>query len=318
MEKRKAPCERSRFKKDRGGHSPRRLSFKTIYRHRSSTQTGRERCTRETHHPGLQRREHDSQLYKPYVRQQRLPTYIGNQRRSNLRTHMLSMIVMDLQPLNLVEEEGFQHFVQVLQPSADSPLSASWVRAELFNMYEHIRLKVQKEVSYAKDLVLSAEMWMSSKDASYLTKSEALRTVQLTQSPGADWLPVLTMLENISDQWQSISTEFMKRQEENLWLNEKERMMLDSAVVALKVIKNIVEEMGESGYSSVSNIIPMCDKLQSSLERLRQNGNKLWTQDSKAVYSSTLKKSKLASKKKCASTEVEQVIVHAKKNMVAR
>ncbi|XP_017557215.1 E3 SUMO-protein ligase ZBED1 [Pygocentrus nattereri] len=379
MEKWKAPCERNRFKKEKGGHSPRRLSFKTIYRHRSSTQTGREHSTQETHRPGLQRREHDSQLHKPYVRQLRLPTCIGDQRRSNLRTHMLNMIVMDLQPLNLVEEEGFQQLVQVLQPSADIPLSASWVRTELLSMYAHIRLKVQKEVSYAKDLVLSAEMWISSKDASYLTvichfidenwelksymletahllgehtpenvhqqlvristewkiidkiqvvvvnvdgmkkqkarwtympcfshtlnkvfneamdnsdwrgllkkcrrivaffhqKSEALRTVQLTQSPGADWLPVLTMLENISDQWQSISTEFMKRQEDNLWLNEKERMMLDSAVVALRVIKNIVEEMGESGYSSVSNIIPMCDKLQRSLEHLRQNGNKV-------------------------------------------
>ncbi|KAL7869531.1 hypothetical protein AOLI_G00135190 [Acnodon oligacanthus] len=379
MEKWKAPCERSRFRKDRGGHSPRRLSFKKIYRHQSSTQTaGRERCTQETHHRGLQRREHDSQLYKSYIGQQRLPTCIGDQRRPNLKTNMLNMIVMDLQPVNFVEEEGFQHFVQVLQPSADIPLTASWVRAELLNMYEHIRLKVQKEVSYAKDLVLSAEMWISNKDASYLTvichfidknwelksymletahllgvhtpenvhqqlvriatewqimdklqvvvvnvdgmkkqkarwtympcfshtlnkvfyeamdnsdwrgllkkcrrivaffhqKSEAL-TIQLTQSSGADWLPVLTMLENISDQWQSISKEFMKSQEENLWLNEKERMMLNNAVAALRVIKNIVEEMGESGYSSVSNIIPMCDKLQRSLENLRQTGNKL-------------------------------------------
>ncbi|XP_036427922.1 zinc finger BED domain-containing protein 1 [Colossoma macropomum] len=379
MGKWKVHCETSRFKKGSGGHFPRRLPFKTVYRHRSPAQTGRESSTRESHHHGWQRREHDSQLYKSYIRQQSLPTCIGDQRRSNVRTDLLNMIVMDLQPLSLVEEKGFQHFVQILHPSADIPLSTSWIRAELLKMYEHTRQKVQQEVSNAKDLVLSAEMWISSKDASYLTvtchfidenwelksytletahllgehtpenvhqqlgristewkimdkiqvvvvnvdgmkkqkarwtympcfghtlnkvfneamdnsdwrgllkkcrrivaffhqKSEALRNVQLTQSPGVDWLPVLTMLENISDQWLSISTEFMNRQEENLWLNEKERMMLDSAVVAIRVIKKVVEELGESGYSSVSNIIPLCDKLQSSLEHLGRNGNKV-------------------------------------------
>ncbi|XP_072523493.1 E3 SUMO-protein ligase ZBED1-like isoform X2 [Salminus brasiliensis] len=292
-------------------------------------------------------------------------------------THVLNMIVTDLQPLSLVEEEGFQRFVKALHPHSDISLSASLIRAELLHMYEQMRLKVQQEVSHAKDLVLSAEVWSSSKEASYLTvtchfinknweltsymletahllgehtpdnvhqqllristeweimekvqvvvinkegmkkanpavkwtympcfghtlnkvvreamdhpdwigllrkcrrivaffhqNSAAPRNVQLTQSPGVDWLPMLSMLDNISNQWPSISSVFMAKQMENIWLNEREREMLNRAVSALKVIRETVGEMGESGYSSASNIIPLCDALRSSLAQAQNN-----------------------------------------------
>lgn len=291
----------------------------------------------------------------------------------------MNMIVKDLRPLSLVEEEGFQRLVKALHPHTDISLSASWIRADLLNKYEEIRLKVRQEVSHAKDLVLSAEVWSSSKEASYLTvtchfinknwelksymldtahligehtpdnvhhqllristeweimekihvvvinkdgmrkatpavswaympcfgdtlnkvfreamdnpdwrdllrkcrrivaffqqNSSISRNILLTQSTGVDWLPVLSMLSNIYDQWPSIFQEFMDKQVENICLNEREREMLNRAVKALTVIRDIVGEMGKSGYSSISNIIPLRDKLQGSLGKLAQAKN---------------------------------------------
>lgn len=291
----------------------------------------------------------------------------------------MNMIIMDLQPVNLVEEEGFQHFMKALHPYDDSKLSTSWIQSELLSIYEHTRQKVRMEVSNAKHLVLSAELWISSKDASYLSvtchfvsgnwelksymlgtahllgkhtpenihqelcriatewkikenvqvvvvnidgmkkanpkagwtympclghtlnkvskeamdnpdwkallkkchnivaffqqNGKTLRMAQLSQSSGAEWLPTLTMLEKILKQWPSISKEL--EQVENLWLNEKERAMLSSAVLALRAIKKFVGEMGQRGYRPVSNIIPLLDELQSSLGNLEQNGNRV-------------------------------------------
>ncbi|KAI4887420.1 hypothetical protein NFI96_033585, partial [Prochilodus magdalenae] len=374
MDKRKVHFEKD-FEKGRVGALP----FKAVYKQRSSTQIGKVSSTQESRHRGSQRREYLCQLTKPYSRQRSLLTHSGDQRRLDLKTHLLNLVVKDLQPLSLVEDKGFQNFVAVLHPCIDIPLSASWIRAKLLHMYEQTKLKVQKEVSFAKDLVLSAEMWVSSKDMSYLTvtchyineswklksymletahllgehtpenihqqlwrisqawnivekiqvvvvnvdgmkkqkarwtympcfghtlnkvffeamdnpvwrdllkkcrrivavfhqNGEALGNVQLTQAPGFDWLPVLTMLESILDNWSSIATEFMEKRVDDLWLNEKERLMMTNAVMALKAIRNVVEKMGKRGYSSVSNIIPLCEELQMSLERLDRTGNKV-------------------------------------------
>ncbi|KAF4084823.1 hypothetical protein AMELA_G00110460 [Ameiurus melas] len=61
----------------------------------------------------------------PGSRQQTL-SHTGG--KDNLKTHILEMIVTDLQTPRLVEEDGFHHFMQALNPNSDAALSASTIR----------------------------------------------------------------------------------------------------------------------------------------------------------------------------------------------
>lgn len=79
------------------------------------------------------------------------------------------MIVSDLHTPRLVEENGFHHLIKALNPSTDATLSAAAIRQELVNMYNNTKCKVKKGIMKAKDPVLSAELWISSKEESYLT-----------------------------------------------------------------------------------------------------------------------------------------------------
>ncbi|XP_066519546.1 zinc finger BED domain-containing protein 4 isoform X2 [Hoplias malabaricus] len=368
MDKRRFNFDMRRSIRGRGSDSTRFLPFKRKYKPRHSTHTERDSYTEQYRHSDLRRREQHQQQQQ-------------DQMRATFRTCVLNMIIMDLQTLSLVEEEGFQRFVNYLHPCPDTTLTASWIRTELLEMYEHVKLKVQKELCWAKDLTLSAELWISGKDESYLTvtghfisenwelKSYVLETahllgehtpekvhqelwristewkisekihvvvvnvdgmkkvkskarwtympcfghtlqkvfreamdnpgwrdllkkcqhvvafvhqkttdgrhVQLSQSLSVDWLPVLTMLEKITDNWETISEVLSDNLNEELWLNERELRMLGSMVIALREVKDILREMGKSGYSSVSSIIPLSDKLQYILRGHQQNGNKV-------------------------------------------
>ncbi|MCJ8738786.1 hypothetical protein PDJAM_G00039760 [Pangasius djambal] len=333
---------------------------------------------REIHHPGSRRRENDIQLHKPDIKQEP-STCIGDN--FGLKTHILKMIITDLQTPRLVEEDGFHHFMTALNPSTDAALSASAIRQELVNMYDISKRNVRKAVINAKDSVLSAELWISSKEESYLTvtchfidkkwelksytldtaqllgehtpenvhqqlwrisseweilekiqvvvvnvdgmkkanrnpnwtyipcfshtlnkvirevmqspdwryllkkcrhivqffhqKNEASWCHQLAQSSCVDWLSTLNMVKNICEQWPSFSQVSNYKHADHLWLNENERMLLKNIKKALTAIKDVTEMIGTCGYVSVSNIIPLLDKLQSSLRRLIQQENKV-------------------------------------------
>lgn len=298
-----------------------------------------------------------------------------------MKTHILKMIVTDLQTPGLLEEGGFCHFMKALNLSTDAALSASAIRNELLNMYDITKSKVKNAVINAKDPLLSAELWSSSKKESYLTvtchfidkkwelKSYTLDTAQLlgehtpgnvhqhlwristeweimkriqvvvvnvdgmkkanpsshwlyipcfshtlnkvirevvdstdwryllrkcrhivqffhqeeedswryklAQSSCVDWLSTLNMVNKICEQWVNFSQVSSYKFEENLWLNENERMLLENMKTVLTAVKDITETIGKRGYVSVSNIIPLLDKLYSSLQKLIQEENKV-------------------------------------------
>lgn len=290
------------------------------------------------------------------------------------------MIVTDLQTPRLVEEDGFHHFMKALNPSTDAELSASAIRQELVNMYNITKREVKNVVINATHPVLSAELWILSKEESYLTvtchfidnkwelKSYILDTAQLlgehtaenvhrqlwristewgiiekiqvvvvnvdgmkkipisnwmyipcfshtlnkvlrevvdtpdwrhllkkcrhivqflhhenedswghclAQSSCVDWVPMLNMVEKICQQWPSFSQVPNYKNSDKLWLNKNERMFLENMKKVLTVVKDVTEATGTRGYVSISNVIPLLDKLQSSLRRLIQQDNKV-------------------------------------------
>lgn len=93
-----------------------------------------------------------------------------------------------------------------------------------------------------------------------------LRQGELTQSCGLKWLATLHMLKNILQQWEAIFKVFVDRRVDNLFLNENERKIIENFVAVLDILKDITEEAGSRGFSPISNIIPLVQKLQ---ERLR-------------------------------------------------
>ncbi len=93
-----------------------------------------------------------------------------------------------------------------------------------------------------------------------------LRQSQLTQSCGLKWLTTLHMLKNISEQWEAIFKVFVDTRVDDLCLNEIERKIIENIVAVLDILKDTTEEVGSRGFSPISNIIPLVQKLQ---ERLR-------------------------------------------------
>ncbi|KAF4084819.1 hypothetical protein AMELA_G00110450 [Ameiurus melas] len=326
--------------------------------------------------PSQKLRRHHPYKHLPFKHVYKQKTEAGD--KYNLKTHILKMIVTDLQTPRLVEEDGFHHLTKALNPSTDAALSASAIRLELVKMYDSTKKKVKNAVNNARDPVLSAELWISSKEESYLTvtchfidnwelKSYTLDTAQLldehtpetihqqlqristeweimekikvvvvnvdgmkkvqrnltwtyipcfshtlnkvireviqstnwryllrkcrqivqffhqengasgcyqlVQSSCVDWLPTLDMVKMICEQWPKFSQASKYMHADHLWLNENERKLLENMKKALTVVKDVTETIGMSGYVSVSNIIPLFDKLQSSLQRLIKQEN---------------------------------------------
>ncbi|XP_058649552.1 E3 SUMO-protein ligase ZBED1 [Onychostoma macrolepis] len=93
-----------------------------------------------------------------------------------------------------------------------------------------------------------------------------LRQSQLIQSRGLKWLTTLHMLKNILEQWKAIFKVFVDGRVEDLCLNEIERKIIENIVAVLDILKDTTEEVGSQGFSPISNIIPLVQKLQ---ERLR-------------------------------------------------
>ncbi|XP_046708940.1 E3 SUMO-protein ligase ZBED1 isoform X2 [Silurus meridionalis] len=371
--------------------------MKRVYKNQTFTKAETEISSRQFHHSVWRKTEQHHLPYRPDTGVIRGPQYPGSGDKKrvkdiqlkkpefkghnfDLKTHVLEMIVMDLQTPSLVKEKGFHSFISALHPSIDAALSASAIRNELVKVYDFTKKRVKKAVINAKDPVLSAEVWISNKVESYLTvkchfidekwemKSYTLDTAQLlgedtaenihiqllrisaeweirekiqvvivnlgmkkvnqnsnwtyipcfshtlnkviqevftnpdwrylpkkcrrivqffhheheaswghrlAQSDCLDWLSTLNMVKKIWEQWPSISQVSNYSPTSNLWLNEKERKLLENMVKVLTVVKDVIWTIGTCGYVSVSNIIPIIDKLQSSLRGLIRQDNKV-------------------------------------------
>ncbi|XP_060795069.1 E3 SUMO-protein ligase ZBED1 isoform X2 [Neoarius graeffei] len=97
----------------------------------------------------------------------------------------------------------------------------------------------------------------------------------LAQSSCVDWVATLNMVKKVCQQWPSFSQVNNYKRADNLWLNENERMLLENMKKALTVVKDVTEATGTRGYVSISNLIPLHDKLQLNLRRLIQQKNKV-------------------------------------------
>ncbi|XP_051996488.1 E3 SUMO-protein ligase ZBED1-like [Xyrauchen texanus] len=79
------------------------------------------------------------------------------------------MIVRDLQPMSVVEDEGFQAFVKALDPRYKLPSRKKMTETYLVNMFDECKDKVRATLQNAPSVVLTTDMWTSVSTEAYLT-----------------------------------------------------------------------------------------------------------------------------------------------------
>lgn len=74
-----------------------------------------------------------------------------------------------LQPLSIVEDQGFQAFVRALDPKNNLPGRKKLTETHLVNMFDECKGKVRASLQNASSVVLATDMWTSVSTEAYLT-----------------------------------------------------------------------------------------------------------------------------------------------------
>uniref|UniRef100_A0A671XLS4 HAT C-terminal dimerisation domain-containing protein n=1 Tax=Sparus aurata TaxID=8175 RepID=A0A671XLS4_SPAAU len=85
--------------------------------------------------------------------------------------HLAEMVVKDLQPLSVVEDDGFRNFVRTLDPRYKIPNRKTLMEVKLPALYEDCCSQVRKALSGVDTVVLTTDMWTSRATEAYLTVS---------------------------------------------------------------------------------------------------------------------------------------------------
>lgn len=120
------------------------------------------------------------------------------------------MIVRDLQPLSIVEDEGFQGFVRALDPSYELPSRKQMAETYMVNMFDECKGKVRESLQNAPSVVLTTDMWTTESTKVHMTvTSHVIQNWQLRElvlethsssgKPTAD--NISSELKRMSDEW---------------------------------------------------------------------------------------------------------------------
>ncbi|CAB1313296.1 unnamed protein product [Coregonus sp. 'balchen'] len=208
------------------------------------------------------------------------------------KRHLANLIVSNLQPLSIVEDAGFQAFVDAIKnPGTIIPKETLSIRKDLLRMYEETRQKVEQSLALAHDIddpVLEAllrkcqkivRFFHSNKEAEKKLKEAQLHQQLphhgLIQSVGDGWLSCFHVLKRLAEQYMAINMVLSQRQEFDLCLNGSDITKASSAVATLQPFKDVTEEMSQGcedisnnqQYYFLSNSIPLVIKLQKKINK---------------------------------------------------
>ena len=74
---------------------------------------------------------------------------------------LLKMIVKDMQPLSIVEDQGFQEFISAIDPSYKLPNRKMITRELLFDCYRDTFQKVAALIESIESVCLTIDTWTS-------------------------------------------------------------------------------------------------------------------------------------------------------------
>ncbi|XP_060760348.1 zinc finger BED domain-containing protein 4-like [Neoarius graeffei] len=128
----------------------------------------------------------------------------------NIMKSIAEMIVKDLQPLSVVEQEGFKSLIKTLDPRCRIPSRKIFTGEKIPSMYEECRSKI-KCLDAADSAVLTTDMWTSRATEAYLTvtchiidenwqmQAYVLETSSFSGKHSAD--NICSELKRITDEW---------------------------------------------------------------------------------------------------------------------
>ncbi|KAK3890989.1 hypothetical protein Pcinc_005154 [Petrolisthes cinctipes] len=93
----------------------------------------------------------------------------GGHKKKQLDDLVVKMIVKDLQPLSIVEEEGFRELVTALDSRYTLPSRRELVRTHLPHLYQQERQRLHEELGSASYIALTTDIWTSRQTKGYIT-----------------------------------------------------------------------------------------------------------------------------------------------------
>uniref|UniRef100_A0A674MNF8 BED-type domain-containing protein n=1 Tax=Takifugu rubripes TaxID=31033 RepID=A0A674MNF8_TAKRU len=162
------------------------------------------KCMHPESHSELERRQAAAKAHSPApptVRQKTLHESLQksqSQRAREITLSLAKMIVKDLQPISMVEDQGFRHFMKVVDPRYQIPSRKSMMAGEIPKLYEQTQKTVKDSIQSASSLVLTTDMWTARTTESYLTVC-SLAIIHVAVQHTAD--NIAELLTKITDEW---------------------------------------------------------------------------------------------------------------------
>uniref|UniRef100_A0AAQ5Y0H8 BED-type domain-containing protein n=1 Tax=Amphiprion ocellaris TaxID=80972 RepID=A0AAQ5Y0H8_AMPOC len=90
-------------------------------------------------------------------------------RAQEITRSLAQMIAKDLQPISIVEDPGFCHFMKMVDPQYQIPSRKSLMTGVLPKLYAQVRETLKDSIQSASCLALTCDMWTARTTESYLT-----------------------------------------------------------------------------------------------------------------------------------------------------
>ena len=135
----------------------------------------------------------------------------NSSRRSAIDSALVSMIVNDMQPVSICEDQGFIQLVHQLDSRYPIPSRRTLMREMLPKRYDEKRLEIQTVLNDVSSVSLTTDIWSSIQNIGYMTitahcltakwdlKSLVLQTRELTEAHTGAY--IASTLQDSADEW---------------------------------------------------------------------------------------------------------------------
>ena len=202
------------------------------------------------------------------------------------------MVVSDLQPASIVEDQGFQKFVNVLDPKYKPPSRRTIMNEYLPTLYESKKKSLIDQLAETKWCTLTTDLWTSRTAMGYMTvtchyitpewvlESRVLETCHISESHTS--INLSNELKKVTEKWQISSkihcviTDGASNIKGAIRMNQWNNLVCFAHRLNL-VVTNAISEVTEAKeiIDSVKKIVAFFHKSSNAAEKLKQLQNRL-------------------------------------------
>ncbi len=191
-------------------------------------------------------------------------------RRRELNKKLLKMIVKDLQPESIVEDEGFRDFVSALDKKYVLPTRATIRNTLLPAAFKEVMDEVMEEISEVEHLALTTDMWTSSTTDAYNTvtahfwstavKKLKSKVLQCTRFEGRHTAEALAKdITNVQDQFKISKEKISATVSDNA--HNIKKALKDLGVSSLPCFAHTLNLTVIEGIKAVPEVVKIRDKV---------------------------------------------------------